>query len=89
MDSKHFVHYCYALCGGNIGHAHHAMVSRLFNEEKLAKILVHRHQNPIFGSRPPKKNAIARVRSSFPRFDDVMTAFPQMCCQAPARAAIN
>ncbi len=89
MDGKHLVHHCNALCGWNVGHAHHAMVSCLFDEEKLAEILVHRHQDPIFSSRPPKKNAIAWVRPAFPRLDDIMTAFPQICRQAPACAAIN
>ncbi len=89
MDGEYLVYHCNTLSGGDIGQAHHTVMRGLFDEEKLAEILVHRHQNPAFGSCPFEKNAIARVRSSFARLDDIMTAFPQMCRQAPARAAID
>lgn len=89
MDGEHLVHHCNTLCSGDVGQSHHAVVRCLFDKEKLAEILVHRHQNLAFGSRPFEKNAVTRVRSSFPRLDDIMTAFPQMCRQAPARAAID
>lgn len=89
MDGEHLVHHCNTLCCGDVGQSHHAVVRGILDKEELAEILVHRHQNPAFGSRPFEKNAITRVRSAFPRLDDIMTAFPQVGRQALARAAID
>lgn len=89
MGGQHPLHQLNTLRGGNIGHTHHAAVRCFFDEEKLAEIFVHRHQDAAFGSRPPEKNAVTRVRPSFSRLDDIMTAFPQVCRQTLARAAIN
>ena len=65
------------------------MVRRPFDEEKLAEIFIHRDQDPAFGSRPSEKNTVTRVRPSFSRLDDIMTALSQVCRQAMTCAAIN
>ncbi len=89
MGYEYFFHQHNTLRSRYIRQTHHPAMRCLFDKKKLAEIFVHRNQHPALAGCPFEQYAIARVRSSFPRLDHIMTVFPQVSRQARTGAAIN
>lgn len=75
--------------GWYIRKANKPAVRRSFHENELAEVLVHGHQDSVFGRSPIQHYAIARVRTTLPGFHDIVSVLAQPLRQPVARAPIN
>jgi hypothetical protein len=55
---------------------------------KFAEILVHGHQNPLFGDRPSQQRVIAGIGASFACLDYIVAKYSQAVGNPPPCATI-
>jgi hypothetical protein len=86
---QYFGYELYSSVGRYFGKADKPAVRSSFEKNELTEILVHCHQHTVFSRSPTQDNLIARIRTSVPGFNDVMSLLTQPVSQTVAGAPVH